>query len=395
MQKRKAVTCHAGARDEYQLSIALENQGLLERLITDLYLPSLLGKKIKKKYSEDLPFKKVKSVLSSYFRQTFLEQPYTTTDKILTGYALKEAIKKDVNLFLYSYTAFDAFDFVKEKRLPILCLLFQLHPHPLSIIKLLNEELALSPYASQSIIYEPEMNLSEIQIKILGDESKLADHIVVASTYTKKTLIENKINPEKITVIPYGVNANKFPFKPSYNMENGKIKLVFVGQMIQRKGLGYLLEAVKLLNSKNNIELVLIGRGGIDTKLLDKYKHIINLNIKINIKPNELIKELHSSDILLFPSLIEGFGHVILEAMSVGLPVICTPNTAGPDVFTRGDEGIIVEIRNSEMIAEKIEYFINKKRELKAMGISAGKTAREFTWERFRASIVEFYSNFS
>ncbi len=389
---KKAVTCHAGARDAYQLSIALEKAGLLECLVTDLFLPAFIGKKVQKKFTDELYYFKVKKCFNNIIRQNFFRQTYTITDKILTNRALKEAIKSEANLFLYSYTALDAFDYIKQHHLSNKCFLFQLHPHPLSIRSLLIEELSLVPNAKESLLKEPEMSLNEMQIKQLSDESLLADHVIVASTFTKKTLVENNVSPEKVTIIPYGVDAKKFSLKQSYDQKNGKIKLVFVGQMIQRKGLGYLFEALKLLNSKN-IELTLIGRGVIDFSLINDYKKYININVKINLTHTELVTELHLHDILVFPSIVEGFGHVILEAMSVGLPVLCTPNTAGPDVFVNGTEGVIVPIRNAEAIAEKIEYFIHHKKELASMGVSAGQTARLFTWEKFRDSIVQFYTN--
>jgi glycosyltransferase involved in cell wall biosynthesis len=392
--QKKAVTCHAGARDAYQLSIALEKAGLLECLVTDLFLPPVIGSKVRKKYTGGLPYNKVKNTYSNLVRQKVFKQPYSVTDQILTNRALKEALKHDANLFLYSYTALDAFEYIKQHHLRNQCFLFQLHPHPLSIRTLLTEELSLAPNAKDSLMKEPEMYLDQMQIKQLNDESLLADHVIVASTYTKQTLIENKVKPEKITIIPYGVDASRFSLKPSYNEQNGTIKLVFVGQMIQRKGLGYLFEALKLLNSKN-IQLTLIGRGVIDTNLISEYKKYIDITVKINLSHDELVNELHAHDMLVFPSLVEGFGHVILEAMSAGLAVLCTTNTAGPDVFFNGTEGVIVPIRNAVAIAERIEYFIHHKNELASMGLSASKTAREFTWSRFRKGVIEFYSSSS
>jgi glycosyltransferase involved in cell wall biosynthesis len=392
--QKKAVTCHAGARDAYQLSIALEKAGLLECLVTDLFLPPVVGRKVRKKYIEELPYHQVKNTYSNLIRQKVFKQPYSVTDQILANRALKEALKHDANLFLYSYTALNAFEYIKQNHLTNNCFLFQLHPHPLSIRRLLTEELSLVPNAKESLMKEPEMDLDEVHINQLNNESILADHIIVASTYTKKTLIENNISPEKISVIPYGVDSSKFAVKKSYNEQNGRIRLVFVGQMIQRKGLSYLFEALKLLNSKN-VELTLIGRGDIDTSLINEYKEHFKINVRINLSHKELVNELHACDMLVFPSLVEGFGHVILEAMSVGLPVLCTPNTAGPDVFLNGNEGVIVPIRSALAIAEKIEYFIDQKKELASMGISAGQTALAFTWERFRDGIVHFYTDYS
>ena len=111
----------------------------------------------------------------------------------------------------------------------------------------------------------------------------------------------------------------------------------------------------------------------------------------MTLATSELVKEFHNSDVLIFPSLVEGFGQVILEAMSSGLPVICTPNTAGRDLFTSGKEGMIVPIRDIDVLIAKIEWCRNNKVELGDMGREAARTARIFTWNKFRASIVDFY----
>jgi len=124
---RKAVVSHAGSRDFYQLSIALEKAGLLECLVTDLFLPPFLGKKVSRKYTEELPYSKVSNIYSNLFRNKILKQPYYITDQILTKTALSKALYHDSNLFLYSYTALEAFEHVKQRCLPNKCFLFQLH----------------------------------------------------------------------------------------------------------------------------------------------------------------------------------------------------------------------------------------------------------------------------
>ena len=103
------------------------------------------------------------------------------------------------------------------------------------------------------------------------------------------------------------------------------------------------------------------------------------------------MNEFHKNDVLIFPSLVEGFGQVILEAMSSGLPVICTPNTAGRDLFLTGDEGIIVPIRSVDALVQKIEWCMANKSELSEMGRIALETAKSFTWEKFRKEIRDFY----
>ena len=91
---------------------------------------------------------------------------------------------------------------------------------------------------------------------------------------------------------------------------------------------------------------------------------------------------------LVLPSLFEGFGLVILEAMSQGVPVITTPHTCGPDIISDGIDGFIVPIRSADAIAEKIRLFKNRDF-LITMSEQAIAKAALYNWERYRRSITE------
>jgi glycosyltransferase involved in cell wall biosynthesis len=159
--------------------------------------------------------------------------------------------------------------------------------------------------------------------------------------------------------------------------------------MIQRKGLSYLLEAVKILRSRH-IQLILCGRGVIDEKLLAQYAEL-PLSVRINLDRDELVKEIQASDVFVLPSLTEGFGHVILEAMACGVPVITTAHTCAPDVMREGEHGFIVPVRDAEALANRLGWAIEHRNELASMGNAAAKQARTFSWERFRMGVRSAY----
>ncbi len=97
---------------------------------------------------------------------------------------------------------------------------------------------------------------------------------------------------------------------------------------------------------------------------------------------------MRAHDVLVFPSLFEGFGLVVTEALSQGTPVITTPHTCGPDVLTDGEDGFIVPIRDAQAIAEKLELLHRDRERLAAMSIAARKKAETLTWESYRRGIV-------
>jgi glycosyltransferase involved in cell wall biosynthesis len=393
----KCTVVHSGARDHYRLAKALNDAGYLENLVTDFYFPGWAYRMIPsiaaKRYCEGLPFSRIKMSAEAFYYslRTSVGNNFNWNnrkDQALSEKAFEQINYKHSHLFCYSYYAYYAFKKIDEKALPQKKILFQLHPHPVSIRKLLLEEIDRVPAARESIMYENEMRYSEEYLYNLSQESSLADKILVASSYTKKTLIENGISEHKITVTPYGVKINSAASNICVKSDD-VFRFIYVGSMIQRKGIYYLLEAFKKVKSKK-VELVLCGRGFIDKALLDEY-YSDTIIIKKDLTNEELFKELKRANVFVLPSLSEGFAHVILEAMAAGLPVITTPHTCGPDIIDEGENGFIVPIRNVEKLKEKIEWCIENQESITNMGHAAENKARQYTWKRFEENVVSFY----
>ena len=91
----------------------------------------------------------------------------------------------------------------------------------------------------------------------------------------------------------------------------------------------------------------------------------------------------------VFPSLAEGFAHVLLEAMASGLPIISTDRTAAPDLIDHGTHGFIVEPGSATDLAYHIEKFLQDPNKAMSMGEAARKRAKHFSWERFRVHLAE------
>ena len=134
----------------------------------------------------------------------------------------------------------------------------------------------------------------------------------------------------------------------------------------------------------------MVGRGIIDKELLASYSDILN-DIRINVSHAKLLASFYEADVFVLPSIAEGFAQVLLEAMSCGLPIITTENTAGPDIITNGKEGFIIPIRDVAALVQKLSLFITNPDLVENMGRAASIKAAYFTWERFRAGIVEAY----
>jgi len=214
------------------------------------------------------------------------------------------------------------------------------------------------------------------------DELRLATRVIVASTFTKQTLSDAP-STAKIDIVAYGAPPT---ISDEIRKSASRLKVLFAGSLGQRKGLSYLLNAIEML--KDAVELTLLGRKAASgcaplENAVRKYRWVPTLS-----HPG-MLREMQSHDVLVLPSLFEGFGLVILEAMAQGTVVITTDHTAGPDVIENGTDGFIVPIRSAEAIAEKLDLLASDPGRLMAMKSLAKQKAASRGWETYRQRLVE------
>lgn len=180
-------------------------------------------------------------------------------------------------------------------------------------------------------------------------EYELCDLVTVPSRFAYRSFLDKGVSAEKLALLPYGVDLELF--KP-VSKKDDVFRVIYVGQMSLRKGLGDLLRAV-LSPSLSNVELWLIGPMLPEAKsLLAKYEGQYRYFGPV---PRSRLPELYSQgSVFVLASLEEGLALVQAQAMACGLPVIATTNTGAEDLFTDGVEGFIVPIRSPDSIREKI-----------------------------------------
>jgi glycosyltransferase involved in cell wall biosynthesis len=226
----------------------------------------------------------------------------------------------------------------------------------------------------------------------LEAESTMADLIIVASTFTRNSLIENAIDPKRIVVVPYGTDDGRFDhgyFKgeppPPKRKRTGSLRVIFVGQMGQRKGVRDLLSACDLFGW-NRCELRICGRGfDLDPAALRIGSQ--SITIRRNLSNDDLAQEYRSADVMVLPSVLEGFGLVLLEAISFGVPVIATTNSGAPDIIQNEREGFIVPIRSPEAIASYLDLLWREPERRTRMSEAALCTSATLTWAQFRRGV--------
>ncbi len=218
-------------------------------------------------------------------------------------------------------------------------------------------------------------------------EYEFADYISIPSSFVKRTFLEQGIPESKLLVNPYGVDLSEFK---QVKKEDDIFRIIYVGGLTLQKGSHYMLQAFSELNLPN-CELWHLG------SVKDEMKDIIKKyqNDKVSFlghKPqNELYKYYSQGSVFLMPSIQDGFGMVIFQAMVCGLPIIASENTGGYEAISKdGEEGFVIPIRNIEAIKEKILFLYENQELAKEMGQKAKeRVSSGFSWDDYGNRYLE------
>ncbi|WP_270658423.1 glycosyltransferase family 4 protein [Parabacteroides merdae] len=220
--------------------------------------------------------------------------------------------------------------------------------------------------------------------EVYGKEAKLADYHIVASSYSLKALEFDDVPRSRIFKIAYGVDDNSF-LKSNRSYSQDKLNVLFVGEVNQRKGIRQVLEAAKIINSDKVVfNIVGLGREYC-SDLYNEFNGYVNFLGRVPYE--ELLHQFSSSHIFLFPTMGEGFGLVLLEAMAAGLPVITTENCGGKDIVLNGKNGFIISVGDTKAIIDKVNWALMHPDNLRQMSVEAIKTAHCYTWSIYEDGI--------
>jgi glycosyltransferase involved in cell wall biosynthesis len=394
------ITAFNGARDSYQLPLALEEIGALEKHLSDFYLPKSvaavcrqLNMRVSSRNARGLPFSSVKILPNISFlniRRRLLgsnEEAFRQIDRELSIAAGRAAIEANAGLFLHSGYAKEAFSMsANNKRL-----LFVYHPLPALCENLLIEDAKLHTEFLGDVLINKDDPQNFTGIPREAEECLMADLIVCASNFTKLSIEEYGVDKGKIFVAPYGADvANDFDYRYT-NIERNKnigptkkFRYLYVGQGSQRKGLHHLLKAWEDVAATDSELILVVNRVDPAIKyLLDQP----NIRVVSNLTESQLRNIYLSSDAFVMPSLCEGFGLVYLEALSNGLHCIGTMNTGLPDLGL--DQACVSYVAVGDIVG-LAEKMIAVRDQIKCGKIKKHEileAAKLLSWERHRSNI--------
>jgi starch synthase len=207
-------------------------------------------------------------------------------------------------------------------------------------------------------------------------ELRAADHIVVPSDFVRSTLKEFPGLAANVDVIPYGAPPPHAAASAN-RRRHEKLRILYVGNLTQRKGISYLFEAMRSLEGAATLTMVGVKAGGYCSALEAEIKRHQWLGPVPHARVLEIMRR---HDVFVFPSLFEGFALVILEAMAQGLPIITTRNSGGTMAVDDGTSGFIIPIRDSNAIVERVLELRGDPDRLASMGMAALWKAEQMSW---------------
>lgn len=393
-----------GARDYYQVAVALDQAGLLNRLITDFYCPDWMRSIVKNRYCEELDSGKARSLivfsiaqalvksfkylgLQPKFANKLLDHSFGFISGALTFFGSNRAV-------VYSYYLVGFISFYRLiKRRPATLICFQVHPTAPYIKAAMEKDTKrFRNYANVVFRPEPEEASDPHELRLYKAALLACDHVICASTSTQRS-IDFIVDDIRASVVPYG---SKF-FSDQHGewqqpLVRDKIRFISVCQLVQRKGLHWAFVAMAKLPSEiqSRFEWTVIA-GVRDDSMIELVP--ANVLLRAGVSNDELAKLIKQSDIFVMPSIIEGFGLVYVESLSLGTPIIYTNETGPADFCVDGKHGFSVECSSIDQLVQIFAAIAEDPSRIFGMRSDCVELAATITWAGFRHGVQKVCTN--
>ncbi len=343
----------------------LHGHGMLQRLLCGSFRPSEIPRE--KIQALGLPSRAL-CKLATYDRRHYLWHVHNV---LFDAWAAHRLVPADIFHVWHNH---GLRSLKKAKALGMVTVVQRASTHPLWQARILREE-----YARWGL----KFHIPPASLRRGIAEIDLADYVLIPSEFVRTTFLEEGFPPEKLLLVPFGVDTARF--RPSKKAISHPFRLLFVGQVSIRKGLPYLLEAWQRL-SWRDAELWIVGRPSAESApVMNRYRALPGVHWKGHV--SDPVSLFQQADVFVFPTVEEGSALVTYEALACGLPVVTTPNAGS--VVRDGVEGFIVPIRDVDALAGALERLRGDERLRREMSKAARTRAEAFTWEQCSEQLVK------
>jgi glycosyltransferase involved in cell wall biosynthesis len=219
----------------------------------------------------------------------------------------------------------------------------------------------------------------------------LADHILANSAATKRSLLMNApwLNPDRIEVIYKGIDPAPYRQSPEGGIalrdELGIARdapvVGFVGQIIERKGIPDLVWSIpRVVERLPGVRFLFVGEGKMVEFLLAKTGELgVSANVIHAGFRKDIPAVMNAIDLLVLPSVVEGFGYVLVEAMAAAKPVVATNVSSIPEIVQDDETGVLVDVHDPDQLATAIIDVLTRA----DRGRALGERGRQVMLEKF------------
>ena len=203
--------------------------------------------------------------------------------------------------------------------------------------------------------------------------------------------------PGEYQIIPNGVDTTRFhPDVPKVErFKDGKLNILYVGRLEERKGVGHLIEAfAKLRQDRDDIRLIIVGGGPLEAKLRKQVESqkVADVCFQGQVPSCDLPGYYGSADICSFPSGHgESFGIVVLEAMASGRPVVAGDNPGYRGLITDEQNGFLVNPTDTLQFANQMQILLNSQNLREQFGENGRQTAMQYDWKVVCQKLLDLY----
>jgi len=217
---------------------------------------------------------------------------------------------------------------------------------------------------------------------------------VIANSQGLKELAVKSETQKEIGVVYNGIDLEDF-FADESKRNQEQFTIICVSRVTPRKGIRYLIQALKILAEKYPQARLLIVGDGNEKKILEDLTIDLGLSDKVEfagaIAHENVLAYYQRANVFVLPSLNEGMSNVMLEALACSLPVVATNTGGTKELLTDNVNGLIVKMKDAEDLAEKIEKLILNPQLEKSMSQESRKLAESLSWGKVAEEYVELY----
>lgn len=378
---KRFIVIQMGARMHYAVPALLASRGMLDRVYLDAHadLRSIRGlerlwpksfqpKALRRLMGHRLPAEIPRDRVESYFARTVMDRcGLGSVEDHIRRQILKHGFGRADSL--YSFINGDLEIVTQAKRSGLQVVHEQISTPDVGLI--MHQERETYP----GIETQDPLALIETGISRDQEQWRLADRILVASTFVHDRTLAMGATPNKVFLVPYGVPATWLEERPTPKIG----RVLCVGKVGLLKGNHYLAAAERQLNRRGfHYEFRVVGPVRRDVASLPLFQGPTYIG---QVPRNEVRREFLTADVFVLPTLSEGCALVHLEALACGVPVITTPNCGS--VVRDGIEGFIVPIRDPVALADRIQELVEGRQLRESMSQRARARAKDFTWSRY------------